>query len=41
MNYSASPVLALRLPLWRSRLLLALISGGFLVLAGRAVYLQG
>ncbi len=41
MNYSASPVLALRLPLWRSRLLLALIAGGFLVLAGRAVYLQG
>lgn len=41
MNYAASPVLALRLPLWRSRLLLALIAGGFLVLAGRAVYLQG
>ena len=41
MNYAASPVLALRLPLWRSRLLLALITGGFLVLAGRAVYLQG
>jgi len=41
MNYAASPVLALRLPLWRSRLLLALIEGGFLVLAGRAVYLQG
>jgi len=41
MNYAASPVLVLQLPLWRSRLLLALISGGFLVLAGRAVYLQG
>ena len=41
MNYAASPVLALRLPLWRSRLLLVLIAGGFLVLAGRAVYLQG
>jgi cell division protein FtsI (penicillin-binding protein 3) len=41
MNYAASPVLALHLPLWRSRLLLALIAGGFLVLAGRAVYLQG
>ncbi|MGP1676524.1 MAG: peptidoglycan D,D-transpeptidase FtsI family protein [Burkholderiales bacterium] len=41
MNYAASPVLALRLPLWRSRMLLALIAGGFLVLAGRAVYLQG
>jgi cell division protein FtsI (penicillin-binding protein 3) len=41
MNYAASPVLTLRLPLWRSRLLLVLIAGGFLVLAGRAVYLQG
>ncbi len=41
MNYAASPVLALRLPLWRSRLLLVLVAGGFLVLAGRAVYLQG
>ncbi len=41
MNYAASPVLALRLPPWRSRMLLALIAGGFLVLAGRAVYLQG
>jgi cell division protein FtsI (penicillin-binding protein 3) len=41
MNYAANPMLALRLPLWRSRLLLALIAGGFLVLAGRAVYLQG
>ncbi|MBE0627969.1 MAG: penicillin-binding protein 2 [Burkholderiales bacterium] len=41
MNYAASPVLALHLPLWRSRMLLALIAGGFLVLAGRAVYLQG
>ena len=41
MNFSASPVLALRLPLWRSRLLLVLIAGGFLLLACRAVYLQG
>lgn len=41
MNYAASPMLTLRLPLWRSRLLLALITCGFLVLAGRAVYLQG
>ena len=41
MNYAASPVLAPHLPLWRSRLLLALIAGGFLVLAGRDVYLQG
>ena len=41
MNYAASPMLVLRLPLWRSRLLLVLIAGGFIVLAGRAVYLQG
>ena len=41
MNYTASPVLALQLPLWRSRLLLLFIAGGFLVLAGRAVFLQG
>jgi len=41
MNYAASPVLALPLPLWRSRLLLVFIAGGFLVLAARAVYLQG
>ncbi len=41
MNYAASPVLVLRLPLWRSRLLLVLVACGFLVLAGRAVYLQG
>ena len=41
MNFAASPVLALRLPLWRSRMLLVLIAGGFLVLACRAVYLQG
>ena len=41
MNHAASPVLAPHLPLWRSRLLLALIAGGFLVLAGRDVYLQG
>jgi cell division protein FtsI (penicillin-binding protein 3) len=41
MNYAASPVLALRLPLSRSRLLLVLLAAGFLALAGRAVYLQG
>ncbi len=41
MNYATSPVLALHLPLWRSRMLLTLIAAGFLVLAGRAAYLQG
>lgn len=41
MNFASSPVLTLRLPVWRSRMLLALFVGGFAVLIGRAVYLQG
>ena len=41
MNFAASPVLTLRLPVWRSRLLLLAFMSGFVVLAGRAVYLQG
>ena len=41
MNFSTSPVLELRLPLWRSRFLIVLFFSGFAVLAGRAVYLQG
>jgi cell division protein FtsI (penicillin-binding protein 3) len=35
-----SPVLQLRLPLWRSRMMLAIVCAGFAGLAGRAVYLQ-
>lgn len=41
MNFAASPVLTLRLPVWRSRLLLLGFFAGFAVLAGRAVFLQG
>jgi len=39
--FAASPVLVLRLPVWRSRLLLIAFLAGFAVLAGRALYLQG
>src|SRR2546430_13853782 len=41
MNFAASPVLALTLPTWRSRLLLYVFIACFTVLLGRAVYLQG
>ncbi len=41
MNSTANPVLRLRFPIWRSRLLLAILLGWMLVLVARAVYLQG
>jgi cell division protein FtsI (penicillin-binding protein 3) len=41
LNFATSPVLTLRLPVWRSRLMLLLFFAGFGVLGGRAVYLQG
>ena len=41
MNFAASPVLTLRLPVWRSRFMVLLFFAGFAVLVGRAVYLQG
>jgi cell division protein FtsI (penicillin-binding protein 3) len=41
MKFATSPVLELRLPLWRSRLLLLAIVFAFFGLAGRAAYLQG
>jgi len=41
LKFAASPVLVLRLPVWRSRLLLVLFLGGFCVLIGRALFLQG
>ena len=41
MNFATSPVLELKLPVWRSRLLALVIFSGFAVLTGRAVYLQG
>jgi len=40
MKFSQSPVLELRLPVWRARLVLALFGAAFLVLLGRAAYLQ-
>ena len=41
MNFAASPVLELTLPVWRARLLLYVFVAGFGLLLGRAVYLQG
>ena len=41
MKFSESPVLELRLPVWRSRLILIAFAGAFFILLGRAVYLQG
>ncbi len=38
--YSSSPLLASKTPPWRSRFLVALAGLGFVVLAGRAVYVQ-
>src|SRR4051812_14042034 len=40
IKFTSSPVLVLRLPVWRSRLLVLVLAAGFAVLAGRAVYLQ-
>ena len=41
MKFSTSPVLDLRLPVWRSRLLMLLFLSGFIALGARAAYLQG
>lgn len=41
MKFTESPVLALRLPVWRSRVLLLLFIAAFLLLIGRSAYLQG
>jgi cell division protein FtsI (penicillin-binding protein 3) len=41
MNFAASPVLALTLPVWRSRFLVAAFIAAFGLLLGRSVYLQG
>ena len=41
MNGSLNPMLSVRLPVWRARLLLALILAAFMVLAARALFLQG
>ena len=39
--FSASPLLAVKLPAWRSRLVLFIMFSAFLALAGRALWLQG
>ncbi|MES2024698.1 MAG: penicillin-binding protein 2 [Pseudomonadota bacterium] len=39
--FSSNPVLATKLPAWRSRVVLFLIFAAFLALAGRALWLQG
>ena len=39
--FSASPVLAVTLPAWRSRVVLFLLFAAFVALAGRALWLQG
>ena len=41
MSPAALPHLALKLPAWRSRVLLVLLLATFVVLGGRALYLQG
>jgi cell division protein FtsI (penicillin-binding protein 3) len=41
MNTAANPVLRLRFPVWRSRLLLLVLLAWMIGLAARAVYLQG
>ena len=39
--FSASPVLAVKLPVWRSRVVLFVLFAAFVALIGRALYLQG
>jgi cell division protein FtsI (penicillin-binding protein 3) len=41
VQFSASPVLALKLPVWRSRFVLFALFAAFTALAGRALWLQG
>jgi len=38
--YTSSPLLASRTPVWRSKLVVALVAAGFAGLAGRAVHIQ-
>ena len=40
VQYATSPLLAEKTPPWRSKLLVAAIGAGFLLLIGRAVYIQ-
>lgn len=38
--YTSSPLLTSRTPVWRSKLVVALVAAGFVALAGRAVHIQ-
>jgi cell division protein FtsI (penicillin-binding protein 3) len=40
VNYSSSPLLASKTPAWRSKFFVAMVGLGFLVLIGRAAYVQ-
>jgi cell division protein FtsI (penicillin-binding protein 3) len=40
LNYATSPLLASKTPPWRSRFIVMLVGAAFLVLLGRAVYVQ-
>jgi cell division protein FtsI (penicillin-binding protein 3) len=40
VNYATSPLLASKTPPWRSKFLVALVAGGFVLLVGRAAYIQ-
>jgi cell division protein FtsI (penicillin-binding protein 3) len=40
VNYATSPLLASKTPPWRSRFIVALVGAAFLLLLGRAVYVQ-
>ncbi|NYT86257.1 peptidoglycan D,D-transpeptidase FtsI family protein [Pollutimonas harenae] len=41
VRFFDSPVLSVQMPLWRSRLVLILLTLGFVALGGKALYLQG
>jgi cell division protein FtsI (penicillin-binding protein 3) len=41
VGFNANPLLAVKLPAWRSKLMLFALFCGFVTLAGRAFYLQG
>ncbi|QPN30281.1 penicillin-binding protein 2 [Diaphorobacter sp. JS3051] len=40
VNYTSSPLLASKTPVWRSKFIVALVALGFVGLAGRAAYVQ-
>ncbi len=40
VNYATSPLLASKTPPWRSRFVVVLVGGAFLLLLGRAASLQ-